>query len=330
MKLCKVSDLFEVKYGVNLELNAMILTANGINFVARTAKNNGVSARVKRLPYVEPNPAGTISVAGGGSVMESFLQTEPYYSGRDLFCLKPKVQMSDAVKLFYCLCLRMNKFRYSYGRQANETLPDLLIPTLEEVPGFVRMFSLPLFKEKLLRKVQIPGITDTADHCSDRIDEELVPLSELFELHNGLSSDKVWRSKKKESRNWVPFIRPSYRQATSIDAFVNKALVPASKVFPQGSLYVSTNGQGSHTYSYVSATEFVPNSDVCVLKPKRPMCLREKLFYAMCITKNRYKFSYGRKPKGDKLGKIMLPKYMPKMFMDCKVSDIFSSPARRT
>ena len=97
-------------------------------------------------------------------------------------------------------------------------------------------------------------------------------------------------------------------------------MVPQEKVFPKETLYVSTNGQGSHTYSYVSTTEFVPNSDVSVLIPKRSMTLREKLFYAMCITKNRYKFSYGRKPKGEKLENIMLPTTISEKFNNLDLS----------
>lgn len=312
MKTCKVSDLFEVRYGVDLELNALEQDCHGINFVARTSKNNGVSAKVKKIPYIEPNPAGSISVAAGGSVMESFLQPEPYYSGRDLFYLTPKQEMSDVVKLYYCLCLRKNKFKYSYGRQANETLPDLQIPVLEEIPEEIRNFSLEEMGHRLINSVQVEGMDDKAD--SEAPITELVPLSELFTLHNGLASNNVLRSNIKKSDNWVPYIRPSYRQSTSVDLFVNRHLVPESKLFPKGTLYVSTNGQGSHTYSYVSASDFVPNSDVCVLMPKRKMCLREKLFYAMCITKNRFKFSYGRKPKGMKLESILLPKNIPHSF----------------
>lgn len=320
MQLCKVKDLFDVSYGVDLELNAMEIDSNGINFVARTSKDNGVSARVKPLPYVTPNAAGTLSVAAGGSVMETFLQPEPYYSGRDLFVLTPKGEMSDAVKLYYCMCLRRNKFKYSYGRQANETLPDLLIPAIDEVPDYAKNISLAEAEKQLVESVQIEGLEDKAAKTSDEM--VLVPLSELFEMHNGIPSDNVLKSERKESDNWVPFIRPSYRQATSIDAYVNKTLVPSHKVFPQGTLYVSTNGQGSHTYSYVSATEFVPNSDVCALIPKRNMCLREKLFYAMCITKNRFKFSYGRKPKGDKLGSVLLPEFMPEAFNESQLRGI--------
>src|SRR3989442_10502344 len=101
MNMLKVSDIFEVSYGVNLELNALCQRPDGINFVSRTARNNGVSAKVALLPDVESIPAGTISVAGGGSVMESFLQTEPYYSGRDLYYLTAKISLSDHEKLYY-------------------------------------------------------------------------------------------------------------------------------------------------------------------------------------------------------------------------------------
>jgi len=135
--MLKVNELFDVKYGVNLELNALQQTTDGINFVSRTAKNNGVSARVARLLDVDPIPAGTISVAGGGSVMESFLQTAPYYSGRDLYYLTSKVPLSDQEKLYYCACLRANKYRYNYGRQANRTLRDIFIPSPDEIPKWV-------------------------------------------------------------------------------------------------------------------------------------------------------------------------------------------------
>lgn len=145
--MIKVSELFDVKYGVNLELNALQQLPDGINFVSRTAKNNGVSAKVALLPEVEPIPAGTISVAGGGSVMESFLQPEPYYSGRDLYYLTAKIPLSVQEKLYYCTCLRANKYRYNYGRQANRTLRNILIPSPQEIPQWVPQTMSDLAKE---------------------------------------------------------------------------------------------------------------------------------------------------------------------------------------
>jgi len=318
MKTCKVSDLFNVQYGNGFELNALQKTNKGINFVARGMKDNGVVAKVRKVCGVVPFETGSITVAASGSVMESFLQTTPFYTSYHIFVLTSKEPMSIPVKLYYCMCLRRNKFKYSYGRQANETLAELQIPAIEEIPAEIKAFSLSDMERKLMETVQIEGLGDKAvtvakDNTRD------IPLSELFTLHNGISSNNVLRSKIKKSSNWIPYIRPSYRQATSIDSYVNKGLVPPDKIFPQGTLYVSTNGQGSHTYSYVSASAFVPNSDVCVLMPKRDMCLREKLFYALCITRNRFKFSYGRKPKGNKLESLMLPEFIPNKFNEADI-----------
>jgi len=140
--MVSVKEIFDVVYGVNLELNKMELDPNGINFVSRTAKNNGVSAKVKQLDKVSPIAAGMITVAGGGSVMESFLQPEPFYSGRDLYYLKPRIDLSDQEKIYYCVCLRANKYRFNYGRQANRTLKDILIPSVNEIPVWVKKLDL--------------------------------------------------------------------------------------------------------------------------------------------------------------------------------------------
>jgi len=320
MTTCKVSDLFHVKYGVNLELNALIQDPHGINFVSRTSKNNGVSAKVKPLINIEPLPAGTITVAGGGSVMETFLQVEPYYSGRDLYYLTPIIPMTNEIKLYYCMCLRANKYKFSYGRQANVTLHDLKIPDLKSIPKYVHDFSVKAFGIESLRQIELPKVQYTYE-----ISLKLVPLDDLFYIKNGLSSSEVVKSSYKVSENWIPFVRPSYRQDTSIDSFVNKHLIPTDKIFQKESLYVSTNGQGSHTFSYVSTLEFVPNSDVSVLIPKRQMGLKEKLYYAQCITKNRYRFSYGRKPKGERLMSILVPEFPPQYVLEYDMENLISS-----
>jgi hypothetical protein len=139
----KLSDLFFVDYGVNLELSSCEITddSSGINFVGRTAENNGVVARVKPVDGVNPQPAGVLSCAGGGSVLSTFLQTEPFYSGRDLYILTPKKEMSLEEKLFYCHTINMNAYRYSFGRQANKTLKDIELP---EFPQWIKTFKVDL------------------------------------------------------------------------------------------------------------------------------------------------------------------------------------------
>lgn len=137
MKLVPLSQLFSITYGVNLELNRMTIQADGIPFIGRSDRNNGVTAYVAPIADLAPNPAGSLSVAGGGSVLATFLQREPYYSGRDLFYLEPLVEMTDDQKLYYCACIRSNRYRYNYGRQANKTLKDIPLPALDDLPAWV-------------------------------------------------------------------------------------------------------------------------------------------------------------------------------------------------
>lgn len=320
MGTCEISKLFNVQYGNSLELIYLEKDLNGINFVSRTAKRNGVSGKVKPIPSAEPFPAGLLTVAVGGSVLETFLQQAPFYTGFHVMVLSPKVEMSNAIKLYYCHCIRANQYKYSYGRQANATLESLRVPDLNSIPAFVTTLSIQDYGKQLLKQTKFPTVVASYPAC-----QKMVPLSNLFKVVNGVASSEVIRSSFKESDNWVPFIRPSYRQETSIGAYVNKHLVPDDKLFPTGTLYVSTNGQGSHTFSYVSTTQFVPNSDVSVLIPKRAMSIQEKLFYAQCITNNRYKFSYGRKPKGDRLKSVLLPEYPPKYVTEYNIDKVVGS-----
>ena len=134
----EVQELFDVVYGVNLELVNCIETdkndPEGVAFVSRTESNNGVSAFVKPVPGIKPQPADTITVAGGGSVLATFLQTQPFYSGRDLYVLYPKEEIAREAKLFLATVIKANKYRYNYGRQANATLPYLRL-RLPSTPG---------------------------------------------------------------------------------------------------------------------------------------------------------------------------------------------------
>lgn len=132
----KLSDLFDCWYGVNLELVNCQINDKGIPFVSRTSNNNGVVARVELISGIEPNPAHTLSLAGGGSVLSCFYQDEEYYSGRDLFILSPKKSMTKNEMLLYSYIIESNKYKYNYGRQANKTFQDLILPELSELENF--------------------------------------------------------------------------------------------------------------------------------------------------------------------------------------------------
>ncbi|MCD1653564.1 restriction endonuclease subunit S [Treponema zuelzerae] len=146
-------------------------------------------------------------------------------------------------------------------------------------------------------------------------------LSDLFEIHNGLTTTNLTIYSKSFPGS-IPFLRPSSTQQRTLAGWIKKESISSEDVYPIGSLFVSTNGEGSHTYSYVSQFEFACNSDVSVLLPKKNMSISEKIYYAKCITANRFRFSYGRKPKGNRLKDIDLPNAIPIWVQSLKLDDI--------
>jgi len=136
----KIKDLFILHQGNGFDLESMEQSANSnINFISRTSQNNGVSAQVRKDDKITPFPAGYITVALGGSVLSSFVQLQPFYTAFHIMVLEPKKNMSLIEKLYYCMCIKANAYRYNYGRQANKTfknidLPDIIPPWVYNVP----------------------------------------------------------------------------------------------------------------------------------------------------------------------------------------------------
>lgn len=276
MNLVKVSKIFKVRYGVNLELNKLTKVSSGIKFVSRTAKNNGVSAVVAPVEGITPIPAGTISVAGGGSVMESFLQPEPYYSGRDLYFLTAKPTLTNEEKLFYCACLRANQYRYNYGRQANRTLADLLIPSQEEIPAWVNGNNIHRYDD-----VSQPFLKGR----QSEIDTEIwkwFKIQELFEIKKGKRLTKADMKKGK-----VPFIG-------AIDSNNGYREYIGQKPIHKGNT-ITVNYNGSVAEAFYQPKPFWATDDVNVLYPKFEMNQYIALFIVALIKLEKYRFNYGRK-----------------------------------
>ena len=71
-------------------------------------------------------------------MLETFLQPVPFYTAHnDIAVLVPNREMSIEEKMWWALCIRANKYRYNYGRQANRTLAHLVLPA--EVPAWVKV-----------------------------------------------------------------------------------------------------------------------------------------------------------------------------------------------
>lgn len=280
MKTVVLSDLFDVSYGVNLELNKLTKVAKNhpesINFVSRTRENNGVSAIVKRIDTVSSIPAGTISVAGGGdSILYSFLQPEPYYSGRDLFYLTAKKPMTDAEKLFYCLCIFQNRFRFSYGRQANRTLPHLVVPA--NPPSWVQENEVPdLSKMK-------KSVLERDSQALDTVRWKQFKYSDLFDIERG----KGPRKKDLNGEGDTPVVTSSDKN-NGWTAFTTKS--PCHKGDSIG-----VNRNGSVGEAFYQPVDFCSTEDVHIFTPKFEMNKYVAMFLCCLIRAEKYRFNYGRK-----------------------------------
>ena len=159
----KLSEIFDIVYGNQFDLNKMSVSDESyINFVSRGATNLGVVSKVDKCNDKEPFPAGCITVALGGSVLSSFVQTNEFYTGQNVKVLKPKSKMSFELLVYYALCVEKNKFRYSsHGREANVTLNDIIVPTCGKIP-FDHNFNIEteINKLKVSKNSNKPSLTN--------------------------------------------------------------------------------------------------------------------------------------------------------------------------
>ena len=276
MKLVPVSNIFDAEYGNSLELNRFKKNSEGISFVSRTARNNGVSANITEIEGLSPFPAGTITVALGGSVLATFLQPEPFYSGYHIFCLTPKISLTDEEKLYYCSCISANKYRYNYGRQANRTLRHLLIPAKSEIPIWVNKADIHQYDN-----VQ-ESFNKRRAQTLDTLKWQWFQIQELFVIKKGKRLTKANMINGK-----IPFIG-------SIDSNNGYREYIGQDPIHTGNT-ITVNYNGSVAEAFYQPQPFWASDDVNVLYPKFKMNQYIALFFVALIKMEKYRFNYGRK-----------------------------------
>ena len=136
-----LNSIFEISRGNKFDFNKMVKASMGedsVAFIRRSGEKNGLIAFVEEIEDIEPYESGLITVALGGSALSSFVQPWPFYTAQNIAVLYPRFDMSLDMKLYYCLCIEANRFRYStYGREANRTLHTIEIPALDHIPSWV-------------------------------------------------------------------------------------------------------------------------------------------------------------------------------------------------
>lgn len=271
----RLDEIFAVRYCKSLELINCEKADAGVRFISRTSNNNGVVATVKELKWLKPMPPHAITVALGGSVLSSFYQGEPFYTAFHIACLYPQSPMSKAEMLYYCAAIEQNKFRYSYGRQANKTLRTLLVPSPEEVPAEIKE-----------RKIESPLTTNPALPVLLALDTSNWKSFSLGRLFN------IQKGKRLTKADMIP---GAIRYIGAIDSNNGVSAHIANKEHLHDPNTITVSYNGSIAETFYQEEPFWATDDVNVLYPRFDMNRYRAMFLCAIIEREKYRFSYGRK-----------------------------------
>lgn len=116
--------LFEIKKGKRLTKEDFI--EGNTPFIGAIDSNNGYREFIGQEPIHEGN---TITVNYNGSVAEAFFQYSPFWASDDVNVLYPRFKMNQYSALFITSIIKMEKFRFNYGRKWN--LERMTISTIK-------------------------------------------------------------------------------------------------------------------------------------------------------------------------------------------------------
>jgi hypothetical protein len=285
----KLSEIFDIVYGNQFDLNKMSISDDSkINFVSRGATNLGVVAKVDKFNDKEPFTKGCITVALGGSVLSSFVQTNEFYTGQNVKVLKPKNEMSFELLLYYSLCIEKNKFRYSsHGREANTTLNDIMVPIYNEAP-FEHTFNIEdeintLKKSKIDEKTTIENIEFNNYLIKDIFEvtgTKTTPVKELNKIGVG-EYPYVTTSSKNFGQNGKFNLYTENGHVLTLESAVNGVCFYQDKNF--------------------SASDHVEK-----LIPKNNVSKEFLIYVSVLINKQTFRFNYGRKANQERIKNMII------------------------
>lgn len=294
-----LDKVFDVWYGVNLEVVNSEVVNQGVPFVSRQSVNNGIVCHIKRIDNIEPNPANTLSIAVSGSVLSTFYHDYEYYSGRDVYVAKPKMNLTKAEMLYYCYIIEQNKYRYNYGRGANKTFRDILVPSYDEIPNYIK-------NQDVDWKQQFDKTPLSSKKLELKVDEwKWFRYDEVFEICKGFYNKKP----EENPQGRIPFIGAtdsnngvtSMHDIETIELASKTGEAPNAaleeKIFNSNSITVSNNG--SVGYAFYQPKDFTCTHDVNPLylnkKWRKKLNVYISMFLCSLIEKERFRWAYGRK-----------------------------------
>jgi len=284
--LVKLSDIFSIEYPKTMIYSEQTQDSLGYFFVSSSGSNNGIVGRISKTDRYKLYKKGGITVPLKGSVLEAFYQLEDFYVAHQIAVLYSKREMTEEEKFFYCLCIKKNKYRFSYGRQADRTLKDIMLPA--QIPENLSKVSIPKISKKPFSSQKLSLL--------DR-EWKWFEYEEVFDIQKG---KRLTKGNMKEGK--TPFIG-STEIENGVTANIDKEPIHKANT-------ISVTYNGSVAEAFYQPKNFWASDDVNVLYPKNfELNPYRALFLTTLIRKEKYRFNYGRKWHLERMkkSKIKLP-----------------------
>ena len=307
-----ITKIFDISYGNKLDMCQMTPCSDGIPFVTRTAANNGVGGVVEPVEGVSAYPAGSLSIALGGSIGSTFLQTKDFYTSQNVAVLQPREKLSSELLLFLATLIEKEcSLRFvAFGRELNKHIKkDFTI-------------KLPLLAEDK------PNWKEIEDFVKDQIIPELPKKAQKVWLQKYDTKPQKGEKMKLNTDEWKWFkYTDLFRISGSKTTPIDELEVYGKGEYPYVTTQAVNNGVESF-YNYSTEKggvltvdsavlgfcsyqekDFSASDHVEVLTPLFDMNRYIAIFLVTLINKEQYRYSYGRKCSQIKLrnSKIKLP-----------------------
>ena len=329
-KTININKIFDISYGNKLDMCQMIQSENGIPFVTRTATNNGVGGVVEPLNGITPYPAGSLSIALGGSIGSTFLQTKDFYTSQNVAVLQPIEDLDNEVLLFLATLIEKECSQrfIAFGRELNKHIKrdfTIKLPLIsKDKPDWILIAKivkdriipqLPKKAQRVWLQKYSTQPKQSAKMQLDTKDWEWFRYDQIFDIKHGFYNKKPEDNPSGD----IPFIgaTDSNNGVTSHSDLETIAITTKTgdgsnapledKIFAN-CLAVTNNG--SVGYAYYQAKPFTCTHDVnplylkgCKINPYIA------LFLCTLIEKERFRWAYGRKWRPIRMpsSKIKLP-----------------------
>ncbi len=298
-----IARLCYVDMGNKFDNDKMTYERPSINFVSRTANNNGVSDVVDEILGVTPYPANSVTVALGGSIGSCYLQTKPFYTGQNVSVLLFNANVPNNAKLFITTMF-MNECKYKYvafGRELNVHIRnDFTLylpikynedntPVVDENKIYSDEGYIPdwQFMEDYIKSLHHKPITTKVKN--DNIPElniqlwEWFSMGKLFDIRKGKRLTSA--DQEEGNNNYVGAIDSN----NGIANHIGQAPIHEANT-------ISLSYNGSVGEAFYQSEPYWATDDVNALYSRYKGFNKQiGLFMATVIRQEKYKFSYGRK-----------------------------------